>query len=59
MYVYCLIGEWLMIKLYRIDARKRITLPDDVLKKLEVESGDYVSYEECDGTISIKKVSIR
>jgi len=45
-------------KLQRIDDRKRITLPPEVLSILKAEAGDYVIFKETDGHIQIVKVKI-
>ena len=47
-----------MSKLYRIDTRRRITLPDDILKELKAKSGDYISFETKNGKIELRKVHI-
>lgn len=46
-------------KLYKIDDKKRITLPDELLKEFELEVGDYIKFEvTSNGKIEIKKISI-
>jgi len=42
----------------KIDARNRITLPKDVLNRLNVTSGDIVSIENNNGNICILKAYI-
>ena len=44
-----------MGKLYRIDERKRITLPDGILNELDASPGDYLGFETKNGKVVIKK----
>jgi len=44
-----------MVKLYRIDIRKRITLSEDALKEINAEPGDYISFEIENGDVILKK----
>jgi len=44
-----------MGKLYRIDERKRITLPDGILDELDANPGDYLGFEAKNGKVIIKK----
>jgi len=45
-------------KLYKIDDKKRITLPEDILEKYDLEIGDYVKFELVNGKVELKKISI-
>lgn len=47
-----------MTKLYRIDARMRITLPDKILKELKAKKGDYISFELKNGNVELRRVTI-
>ena len=48
-----------MEKMYRIDQRNRVTIPEKILKKINAKDGDYISYEDKNGDILIKKKIIR
>jgi len=47
-----------MDKLYRIDNRNRITIPDSVLKKINAKRGDYLCYDIKNGSIKLIKKTI-
>ena len=45
-------------KLYKIDDKKRITLPDELLEELKLNVGDYIKFDLINGKVEIKKISI-
>lgn len=40
-----------------VDQHKRVVLPDDVMERLDLETGDYVAFEEEGGKVWLRKVT--
>ena len=45
-----------MGRLYKIDDKKRIRIPEDMLNMLHLKAGDYVKPEIRNGALILKKV---
>jgi len=45
-----------MRDLYKIDEKNRLTLPDDVLEKLDLKTGDHVQFNVINKKIQLIKI---
>lgn len=51
-------GAQTMRDLYKIDDKNRLTLPDDVLKDLDLKTGDHIKFKVIDKKIQLIRIPI-